>query len=151
MSTFLVRQAVLTDLEALVPLFDAYRQFYGRESDVKAVKDFLLARASHGESVLFIAFDGHKPVGFTQLYPSFSSISLARTFVLNDLFISEGARRQGLASQLVSAAVGFARTLGAVRVSLSTATTNAAAQAVYESAGWKRDEQFCVYDFSIAA
>lgn len=151
MSTITVRQATLSDLDALVSLFDAYRQFYGRATDTDAVRDFLLARASHGESVLFIAFDDGQPVGFTQLYPSFSSISLARTFVLNDLYICESARRKGLASQLLAAAVGFARTVGAVRLSLSTATTNAAAQAVYEAAGWKRDEQYFVYDFAISA
>ena len=151
MSTITVRQATLSDLEALVPLFDAYRQFYGRVSDRDAVRDFLLARSNHGESVLFIAFDDNSPVGFTQLYPSFSSVSLARTFVLNDLFVSESARRKGVASQLMSAAVAFARTLGAVRVSLSTATTNETAQAVYQSTGWKRDEQFFVYHFAISA
>ena len=151
MSTITVRQATLSDMEALVPLFDAYRQFYGRVSDRDAVRDFLLALSNHGESVLFIAFDDNSPVGFTQLYPSFSSVSLARTFVLNDLFVSESARRKGVASQLMSAAVAFARTLGAVRVSLSTATTNETAQAVYQSTGWKRDEQFFVYHFAISA
>src|SRR5690606_21136647 len=95
MSTITVRQATLSDLDALVPLFDAYRQFYGRASDTDAVRDFLLARANHGESVLCIAFDAIQPVGFLQLYPSFSSISLARTFVLIDLYICESARRKG--------------------------------------------------------
>ena len=151
MSTLTVRQATLSDLDALVPLFDAYRQFYGCASVMHAVRDFLLARTNHGESVLFIALDDHHPVGFIQLYPSFSSISLARTFVLNDLFICESARRKGVASQLMAAAVGFARTVGAVRLSLSTATTNAAAQAVYQAAGWTRDEQYFVYDFAISA
>jgi len=151
MSTLTVRQATLSDLDALVPLFDAYRQFYGRASDVAAVRDFLLARANHGESVVFMAWDGLQPVGFAQLYPSFSSISLTRTFVLNDLFICESARRKGVASQLLLAAVGYARTVGAIRLSLATAITNAAAQAVYEAAGWKRDEQFLVYDFAVTA
>lgn len=151
MSTVTVRQAVLSDLAALVPLFDGYRQFYGRPSDVRAVKEYLLARFNHGESVLFIAHESNTPIGFTQLYPSFSSVSLARTFVLNDLFVHEQARRKGVASRLMSAAVEFASTLGAVRVSLSTATTNETAQALYQSAGWKRDEQFFVYHFAIPA
>jgi ribosomal protein S18 acetylase RimI-like enzyme len=151
MSIVTVRQAILSDLEALVPLFDGYRQFYGRPSDVRAAREFLLARFNHGESALFIAHEGNKPVGFTQLYPSFSSVSLARIFVLNDLFVHERARRKGVASKLMSAAVEFAGALGSVRVSLSTATTNEAAQALYQSAGWKRDEQFFVYHFAIAA
>jgi hypothetical protein len=55
MSNITVRQAVLADLEALVPLFDGYRQFYGRPNDTSAAREFLLARFNHGESVLFIA------------------------------------------------------------------------------------------------
>jgi GNAT superfamily N-acetyltransferase len=124
MSNITVRQAVLSDIEALVPLFDGYRQFYDRPSDISAARVFLLDRFNHGESVLFIAHDGNTPVGFTQLYPSFSSVSLARVFVLNDLFVHEQARRKGVASKLMSAATDFAKSLGAVRVSLSTAASN---------------------------
>ena len=132
-----------------MPLFDGYRRFYGRTSDLDAATEFLSARFNHGESVLFIAHEDNKPVGFTQLYPGFSSVSLARIFVLNDLFVDEHARRKGAASKLMAAAVGYADSLGAIRVSLSTATTNEAAQRLYQSAGWKRDEQFFVYHFAI--
>ena len=151
MSTLIIRQAVLSDLEALVLLFDDYRKFYARASDIRAAREFLLARFNHGESVLFIAHEDDIPIGFTQLYPSFSSVSLARIFVLNDLFVSEHARRKGVASKLIFAAVELAQTLGAVRVSLSTATTNETAQALYQSVGWKRDEQFFVYHYAIPA
>ncbi|MBI3481318.1 MAG: GNAT family N-acetyltransferase [Nitrosomonadales bacterium] len=150
MSNITVRQAVWSDLDALAPLLDAYRQFYGKTSDVQAARKFLLARFNHNESVLFIAYEGDSTIGFAQLYPSFSSASLARTFILNDLFVAEQARRKGVASKLMSAAVGHAESLGAVRVTLSTATTNETAQALYRSAGWKRDDQFYVYHYSIA-
>jgi len=116
---------------------------------LSAATEFLSARFNHGESVLFIAHEGNKPVGFTQLYPSFSSVSLARIFVLNDLFVDERARRKGAASKLMAAAVDYASSLGAVRVSLSTATTNEAAQRLYQDAGWQRDELFFVYHFAI--
>ncbi len=149
MNTITVRQAVLSDLEALAQLFDGYRQFYGRASDLPAAIEFLSARFNHGESVLFIAHEGNDPVGFAQLYPSFSSVSLARIFVLNDLYVYEHARRKGVASKLMSAAVDYAGSLGAVRVSLSTATSNEAAQTLYQAAGWQRDEQFFVYHFAI--
>jgi GNAT superfamily N-acetyltransferase len=149
MTTLTVRQAALDDLEALVPLFDGYRQFYGRASDPSAAREFLLARFNHGQSALFIAHVDDMPVGFTQLYPSFSSVSLARVFVLNDLFVQEDHRRKGVASKLISAATEFARALGAVRLTLSTAIANTTAQSVYQSAGWKRDEQFYVYHFAI--
>ena len=145
----IVRQAALADLESLVPLFDSYRQFYERTSDLSAARDFLLARFNHGESALFIAHEDDMPVGFTQLYPSFSSVSLARVFVLNDLFVHECHRKKGVASKLISAATEFARSLGAVRLTLSTAVTNTTAQSVYQAAGWKRDEQFYVYHFPV--
>lgn len=145
-----IRQAVLTDLDALAPLFDSYRQFYGQPSDISAARAFLRARFEHGESFVFIAHDGDTPVGFTQLYPSFSSVSLARIFVLNDLFVHECARRKGVASKLLSAATAFAQALGAVRVSLSTAISNERAQALYHAAGWTRDQQFLVYHFPIS-
>ena len=146
-----VRQATILDLEQLAPLFDRYRQFYGRASDVAAAREFLLARFTNKESTLLIAHEDERPIGFTQLYPSFSSVSLARIFILNDLFVSEQARRNGVASTLMSAAMKFASTLGAVRLSLSTAITNDAAQALYHSTGWKRDDQFFVYHLAIMA
>lgn len=77
----------------------------------------------------------------------FSSVSMARIFVLNDLFVDALARRKGGALKLLSAAVAFAIAEGAVRVSLSTAVTNTTAQALYQSAGWKRNDAFFVYDF----
>ena len=149
MNPILVRQAVISDMEALVPLFDAYRQFYERSSDPARAREFLSARFKNRESVVFIAHDGAIAVGFTQLYPSFSSRSMARIFVLNDLFVREDMRGKGVATKLLDAAVFYAKTHEAVRLTLSTAVTNTTAQSVYEAGGWKRDTQFCHYDFEI--
>ena len=129
-------------------MFDGYRQFYGRESDVAAARQFLLERFNHGESVLFIAHDGAEPVGFTQLYPSFSSVSLGRIYVLNDLFVNEHGRRKGVGAGLLSAAADFARKVGAIRLALSTGNANTTAQALYEAEGWERDDDF-FYTYSI--
>ena len=142
MSAITIRQAVLSDIEALSILFDGYRQFYERESDVAGARQFLLDRFEHGESVLFIAHDGDEPVGFTQLYPSFSSVSMGRIYVVNDLFVNECGRRSGVGSALLAAAVAYAKTVGAIRLALSTACTNATAQSLYEAEGWKRDDDF---------
>jgi len=143
-----VRQAVLADLAVLGSLFDAYRQFYGRASDVAAAEAFLRDRFNHGESVIFLADAAGVPAGFTQLYPSFSSVSLARTFILNDLFVVPSARRTGVGSELLRAATEYARSLGAVRVTLNTDIGNTTAQAVYEARGWKRDREYFVYHFA---
>ena len=146
MSSIAVRQAVLADLGALVPLFDAYRQFYGQVSDLAGARAFLRERFEHTQSVVFVAEERDNAAGFTQLYPSFSSVSMARTFVLNDLFVAPHWRRRGVGVMLLHAAAKYARDVGAVRLTLSTAVTNAAAQALYESAGWRRDEKFYVYN-----
>ena len=148
MSSVAVRQAVFADLGALVPLFDAYRQFYGQAGDLAGAKAFLRDRFEHSQSVVFIAEEGGRAVGFTQLYPSFSSVSMARTFVLNDLFVAPDRRRKGIGEMLLQSAAEFARNVGAVRLTLSTAVANAAAQALYESAGWRRDEKFYVYNLA---
>ncbi len=149
MNPIRIRQAVFADLDALAALLDAYRQFYGRAGDLSAAHEFLRARFEHGESVLFIAYEDGVPVGFTQIYPSFSSASLARTFILNDLFVAECARRKGIGSKLLAAAADFAKSVGAIRLTLSTAITNSTAQALYESSGWSRDQQFYVYHCSL--
>ena len=141
-STIRIRQAILADIEELSVLFDGYRQFYGRESDLAAAEKFLLDRFHHAESVLFIAHQGSSPIGFAQLYPSFSSVSLGRIYILNDLFVNQLGRRKGVGSQLISAVVDFAKAVGAIRLGLSTALTNTNAQALYETKGWERDDDF---------
>ena len=73
MNTLTIRQAVLADLEALAPLFDGYRQFYGQPSDISAAHAFLRARFEHGESFVFIALDGDTPVGWA--LPSSTRVS----------------------------------------------------------------------------
>jgi ribosomal protein S18 acetylase RimI-like enzyme len=149
MNQLIVKQATLSEIEEVVPLFDLYRQFYGKESNKPKVRDFLLNRFNHGESIIFIAYLAGEPVGFTQLYPSFSSSSLARIFILNDLYVISSARKNGVATALIENAKIFSRTLSAVRLTLSTAVTNTAAQRLYESLGWQKDEQFYAYNFQI--
>src|SRR5262245_25073805 len=124
MNSILIRQAVLSDIEALASLLDQYRQFYGRESDLQVVREFFLVRFNHGESVLFIAYEVGELAGFVQLYPSFSTASLARTFILNDLFVSENCRRKKVGVLLLEATTDFVKSLNAVQLTLSTAATN---------------------------
>lgn len=98
MSDLTVRQVVPADLGALVPLFDRYRQFQGRASDPQAASAFLQARFDHGESVIHVAEEHGTLRAFAQLYPSDSSVALARVFVLNDLYVEASARRRGIAT-----------------------------------------------------
>lgn len=127
------------DLDALVPLFDAYRQFYGQPSDVAAAREWLRSRLRFGESRVLLARRGREAAGFAQLYPMFSSVRMARIWVLNDLFVFPATRRQGIARQLLDAAAEFARQDGAAAIQLETARDNAAARATYRAAGWHED------------
>jgi ribosomal protein S18 acetylase RimI-like enzyme len=147
---FAVRQATIHDLDKIVPLFDAYRQFYGKSSDPALARSFLAERFQHHESIIFLALDATgAAVGFTQLYPLFSSVNAGRKYLLNDLFVVSSARRVGDAEQLLQAAAEFARAQGALSLSLSTATTNTPAQRLYESLGWKRDNEFHEYNLKL--
>ena len=143
-----VRQATVTDLDLLVPLFDAYRRFYRQPSEPERARCFLRERFEQDQSVIFLAFEDAAAIGFTQLYPSFSSCAMARIFILNDLFVAPEARRRGAGSALLQAAAQYGRRAGALRLVLSTEIANTTAQSVYERLGWKRDTFFCVYQFA---
>jgi ribosomal protein S18 acetylase RimI-like enzyme len=145
-----ITEATIEDLDDLVPLFDAYRQFYKQPSDLAAARAFLLERFEHQQSVIFIARDDSgAPVGFTQLYPSFSSTSLRRIYVLNDLYVRPELRGQHVGVALLEAAAVYGRKTGAARLTLRTATDNLRAQGVYEGAGWRRDDAFLTYDLPL--
>ncbi|MHA6723492.1 GNAT family N-acetyltransferase [Sphingomonas sp. RS2018] len=144
-----VRHATIADLDTLVPLFEAYRQFYEQPSDPVGARSFLRDRFEHQQSIVLLAFVENEAVGFAQLFPSFSSVRLARTFILNDLFVTAGARRTGAGRALLDAACDYGRDIGAARLSLSTAVTNAAAQSLYDRAGWVRDSKFQAYAIAL--
>jgi len=143
---FSIRPATVHDLDVVAPLFDAYRSFYGRPSDLARARAFLAERFQHHESIIFLALDASGAVGFTQLYPVFSSVSCTRKYLLNDLFVGPAARGSGVARALLVAAADFARAQGAASLSLSTGVGNAVAQRLYESLGWTRDESFYEYN-----
>ena len=134
-----ISRAGPADLDALAVLFDAYRQFYGQASDVPRARDWLRSRLRVGESVVLLAKREGTTVGFVQLYPMFSSVRTAKTWILNDLYVEAGARRGGVARALLDAAAKFARDDGAAGISLETTQDNAAARALYRAAGWNED------------
>ena len=144
-----VRRAGLSDLDTLAPLFDAYRVFYRQESDLAAARAFLEKRLSQDESVVFLALQDGQALGFTQLYPSFSSVSLGRIWILNDLFVDSAGRGQGVGTALLEAARQFGLETGALRLTLGTARDNLTAQRVYEAHGWQREEKFYGYDLNL--
>jgi GNAT superfamily N-acetyltransferase len=145
-----VARAQLQHLDALVPLFAAYRRFYGRDADPRE-RPFLEQRLARAESVVFIAWLDGEAIGFTQLYPCFASVSLERMFVLYDLFVAPQARRCGAGLQLLRSAVQYAAAQGAGELMLQTAKANLTAQRLYEREGWVRDDEFYVYNYRVTA
>lgn len=147
MNEYQIVRAEHHHLNVLAPLFDAYRVFYKRPSDVIAAFDFLHDRISNLESVIFLALapDG-EGLGFVQLYPSFSSVRLCRLWILYDLFVAPEARRLGVGRALMEHAHRFATNTGAGMVELSTAKDNYQAQALYESLGYVRETEFYSYE-----
>jgi ribosomal protein S18 acetylase RimI-like enzyme len=140
-----IRRAGPDDLDLVTPLFDAYRQFYDLPSNVAACRAYLGDRLVAGDSVVFVATDGRAALGFTQLYPTLDSLTLRPYAILSDLYVSPGARRRGTGRRLLGRAREYAEETGAVRLELQTASTNVAAQMLYASLGWCRDDQFVIY------
>ncbi len=132
----MIKRASVEDLKFVAPLFNKYREFYQQKSDLVAAENFLQSRLTHSESVIFIALENEKAIGFTQLYPGFSSIAMKPAWILNDLFVLDSARGQGIGEELIQAAIKFAKGTGASSLSLETAQDNPAHK-LYERLGWK--------------
>jgi GNAT superfamily N-acetyltransferase len=146
-----VRQAGPGDVDAVAPLFDAYRQFYQQPSDPALARGFIAQRLARSESVIFLAERDGRAVGFVQLYPLFSSTAARprRLWLLNDLFVSPSSRGGGVARALLDRARRLAEETDAAGLELATARTNTPAQRLYESQGWRQDEQFLRYELGL--
>lgn len=139
--------ATLEHLDQLTPLFVKYREFYGELPFPDSSRKFLETRLKRKESVIYLAMpdDEDRLLGFCQLYPSYSSLSLKRVWILNDIYVAEDARRQLVADRLLQTAKKMAKDTHAVRMRVATSRDNDVAQKVYESIGFVEDEQFKNY------
>ena len=139
-----IAQANEKELSAIVPLFDAYRIFYKQATDPKAATSFLRDRLANGDSVIFLAWHKDNAVGFTQLYRTYSSVALQPFWILNDLFVEEAYRNQGIGAALLDKAKHYCIASGYRGVALETASDNPA-QKIYEKLDWERDSRFLHY------
>lgn len=131
-------KAHIEHLDLIVSLFDAYRVFYRKPSDKDAAKQFLFNRLKNRDSIIYLAFIDDKAVGFTQLYSLFSSVSMQPIYILNDLYVDENFRKQGVGVALLNKAKQLCREQKYKGLGLQTETTNPA-QHLYESLGWEKD------------
>ena len=137
-----IRRAKKKDIGDLSVLFDKYRIFYKQKPDVENARSFLKKRMKRKESVIFVAEERDELIGFTQLFPIFSSVSMKRTWLLNDLYVNERSRGIGAAAKLLDAAKEFGAETGSKWLILQTAADNFTAQKVYEKNGWVRETDF---------
>ncbi|WP_154222486.1 GNAT family N-acetyltransferase [Marinicella rhabdoformis] len=146
MSQINIKKATCDDLPVLASLFDGYRQFYDQESNLALAENFLKARIENKESVIFLATDTEgKGMGFTQLYPTFSSVSAQRSWILNDLFVASTARKQGVGEALMNRAKAMAKETGAKGILLETGKENTTAQKLYERLGYHQENDVFFY------
>ncbi len=138
-------QATNTHLNMLASLFNGYRIFYKQESNLNAAKNFLSERVTKEDSIILIALsENNEPMGFTQLYPIFSSVSMQRTYILNDLFVDANFRKKGIGEALLKKAKTVAIANNSKGITLETETTNSA-QKLYERLDWKKDTEVYHY------
>ncbi|MFK8102859.1 MAG: GNAT family N-acetyltransferase [Saprospiraceae bacterium] len=129
--------AELSHLDLLSPLFDAYRVFYRQTSDLAAARNFLAARLQQKESVIFLAFEGKIPCGFTQLYPIFTSVGMRKSWLLNDLYVAASFRQRGIAQGLIEHAKDWSRETQAAGLLLETEKENVAGNQLYPKMGFE--------------
>lgn len=147
-----IKRINLSEANLVVGLFNQYRIFYGKFSDLGMAKAFIDARLENNESIIFVAMDADKPVGFTQLYPTYSSARLSKNWILNDLFVDSDYRKQGIGEELIKTAMSFAKGQGSTFVQLETAINNHTAQRLYETIGFKKqepDNEFFLYRIDV--
>ena len=144
-----IYQATIKDLKGVSHLFNLYRIFYKQPSDYEDAESFISDRLKNEESVIFVAVHEGEYLGFTQLYPSFSSVSMKRTWILNDLYVQEEARKQGIAQALLDKAKLHAIQSNAKSLELQTAPDNTNAQKLYKKNGYQKDTSFLNYSLNL--
>lgn len=141
-----ITQCAEQHLERAAELFNDYRIFYGQESDVPGCYAFIKNNVENKFSKIFLLWDdAGKAVGFSQLYPTFCSISMKPYYYLSDLYVDKSCRQKGYAKYLMNFLTKHFTAEGAQRLTLDTATTNKIAQHLYESLGYEREKTYITY------
>jgi len=134
-----VKRATIENLNEVSELFNSCRVFYKQDSDLDLAISFITDRLNNNDSVIFYSHDENgNALGFTQLYPTFSSVSAKSSWVLNDLYVSSSARRLGVGKKLMDTAKSFAIETKSKGIALETCEDNLNAQALYESLGYEK-------------
>ncbi|MET0559985.1 MAG: GNAT family N-acetyltransferase [Solirubrobacterales bacterium] len=130
------------ELEALLPAIAAYQRFYEVEDIDDARNRTFFARFLSPSDVgaILVARNGGEIRGYACLYWHMSSLAAAETVLMNDLFVVESARGEGVGRALIEASAAVARERGAACLEWATAPNNLRAQALYDSTGAAKSE-----------
>lgn len=142
------RKATFKDLEQLSALFDQYRIFYHKESDIPAAENFLKERIQNKDSEIFIAEKDGILTGFVQLYPIFSSTRMQRYWLLNDLYVNADHRGKGYSKELIEAAKDLCRSSNACGMLLETGKSNDVGNQLYPSCGFELYDSVNFYEWT---
>ncbi len=146
MEKIIIKRATIKDLSNVVQLFDNYRVFYKRESDLIGAKTFIQERLKNDDSVIYIAEGRNKQgIGFVQLYPIFSSTQMKRFWLLNDLFVSYESRGLGISYMLINEAKKLSIGTKSAGLMLETAKDNLIGNQLYPKAGFELDTEHNFY------
>ena len=140
----IIIQATTDHLGDLVPLFDGYRVFYRQPSNIKDVRVFLKDRLYKQDSIIYIAYINNLPVGFTQLYFLFSSVSMQPMYLLNDLYIDSNYRNKSIGTALINKAKALCKEKAYKGLIIQTDKTNPA-QHLYQREGFVLDEDLSFF------
>ncbi len=146
----MTRKAQLADVQQLAELFDQYRIFYHKDSDIPAAEKFLTKRIENRDSEIFVAENEGKLVGFVQLYPLFSSTRMKRYWLLNDLYVNENYRGKGFSKQLIEASKELAKSTEAAGILLETGKSNDIGNKLYPSCGFEIYDEVNFYEWKIS-
>jgi len=144
------RKAKLSDLDKLSKLFDCYRIFYRKETDIKGAKDFLEERISNNDSEIFVAVaDDYELAGFVQLYPIFSSTRMKRVWLLNDLYVDKEHRGKGISVELISKSKKLVAQTKAYGLLLETEKSNVIGNSLYPRTGFRLNDDSNFYEWTV--
>ncbi|WP_394660179.1 GNAT family N-acetyltransferase [uncultured Chryseobacterium sp.] len=144
----MTRKATLQDIGQLSELFDQYRIFYHKDSDLPAAGQFLTERIENRDSEIFVAESEGKLVGFVQLYPLFSSTRMKRYWLLNDLFVQKSDRGKGFSKELIEKAKDMAKLTDACGILLETGKSNDIGNKLYPSCGFEMYDEVNFYEWT---
>jgi len=132
------------ELEELLPLIAAYQRFYEVEDISEARNRAFFRRflAPSEDGLLLGAHQEGRLVGYACLYWHFSSLEAVENVLMNDLYVSEEVRGEGVGRALIEASAEIARERGVPFVEWSTAPDNHTAQRLYDSTGAERSEWY---------